>query len=83
LDKKIFTVEASVTSRNNRWLAYDPDDVPVGSSIRFLASVSLLQKLAKICTARSYKKIFMTSSCQDLGKKIVKNLARSYQAFLE
>jgi hypothetical protein len=38
-DKEIFTVEASVNHRNNRWLAHDPDGMPVGSRIRFPASV--------------------------------------------
>jgi hypothetical protein len=41
-DKKIFTVEASVNRRNNRWLAHDPNDVHVGSRIRFIASVCVL-----------------------------------------
>jgi hypothetical protein len=41
-DKKIFTVEASVNRKNNGWLAHDPDDVFVGSRIRFPARVCVL-----------------------------------------
>jgi hypothetical protein len=41
-NKKIFTVEASVNCRNKRGLAHDPDDVPVGSRIRFLSSICIL-----------------------------------------
>jgi hypothetical protein len=35
-------VEASVNRRNNRGLAYDPDDVSFGSRIRFLSSICIL-----------------------------------------
>jgi hypothetical protein len=35
-------VEASVNRRNNRGLAHDPDDVPVGSRIKFLSSICIL-----------------------------------------
>jgi hypothetical protein len=41
--KKIFTVEASINCRNNRWLVHDPDDVPVGFRIRFPASVCVFR----------------------------------------
>jgi hypothetical protein len=41
-DEKIFTVEASVNFRNSRWLAHDPDDMPVIPRIKFPASVRIL-----------------------------------------
>jgi hypothetical protein len=46
LDKKIFTVKASLNRRNNKWLSHDPNDVPVGSRIRFIASVCVLGYLS-------------------------------------
>jgi hypothetical protein len=48
-DKKIFTVEVSVNRRNNKWLAHDPNDVPVGSKIRFIASVCILGVMSYEC----------------------------------
>jgi hypothetical protein len=35
-------MKASVNRRNNRGLAHDPDDVPVGSRIKFSSSICIL-----------------------------------------
>lgn len=41
-DEKIFTVDAKVNRRNDRWLAHDPEDVPVVARTKFPASVHVL-----------------------------------------
>ncbi|CAK9827593.1 Transposable element Tcb1 transposase [Anthophora retusa] len=41
-DEKIFTVDAKVNRRNDRWLAHDPADVPVVARTKFPASVHVL-----------------------------------------
>ncbi|EFN83666.1 hypothetical protein EAI_05198, partial [Harpegnathos saltator] len=38
-DEKIFTVDAKINRRNNRWLAHDPEDVPIVSRTKFPANV--------------------------------------------
>jgi len=38
-----------VNRRNNKWLAHDPNDVPVGSRIRFIASVCVLGVMSYEC----------------------------------
>ncbi|XP_076626017.1 uncharacterized protein LOC143344146 [Colletes latitarsis] len=41
-DEKIFTVDAKVNRRNDRWLAHNPEDVPVVGKTKFPASVHVL-----------------------------------------
>jgi len=41
-DEKIFTVDAKVNRRNDRWLAHDPEDVPIVARTKFPASVHVL-----------------------------------------
>ena len=41
-DEKIFTVDAKVNRRNDRWLAHDSEDVPVVARTKFPASVHVL-----------------------------------------
>ncbi|XP_072764892.1 uncharacterized protein [Anoplolepis gracilipes] len=41
-DEKIFSVDAKVNRRNDRWLAHDPDEVPVIARTKFPASVHVL-----------------------------------------
>lgn len=41
-DEKIFTVDAKINRRNDRWLARDPEDVPVVSRTKFPANVHVL-----------------------------------------
>jgi hypothetical protein len=40
--EKIFTVDAKINSRNDRWLAQDPKDVPVVSRTKFPARIHVL-----------------------------------------
>lgn len=41
-DEKIFTIDAKVNRKNDRWLAHDPSDVPVVGRTKFPASVHVL-----------------------------------------
>jgi len=41
-DEKIFTVDAKINRRNDRWLAHDPEDVPIVSRTKFPANVHVL-----------------------------------------
>lgn len=41
-DEKMFTVDAKPNSQNDRWLAHDPDEVPIVSRTKFPASVHVL-----------------------------------------
>ncbi|KAG5344036.1 MOS1T transposase, partial [Acromyrmex charruanus] len=40
-DEKIFTVDAKINRRNDRWLAYNPEDVPVVAK-KFLVNIHVL-----------------------------------------
>ncbi|EFN62830.1 hypothetical protein EAG_00300, partial [Camponotus floridanus] len=41
-DEKIFTVDAKINRRNDRWLAHDPEDVPVIARTKCPANVHVL-----------------------------------------
>lgn len=41
-DEKIFTIDAKVNRRNDRWIARDPEDVPVVGRTKFPASLHVL-----------------------------------------
>lgn len=41
-DEKIFSVDAKANRRNDRWLAHDPEDVPIIARTKFPASVHVL-----------------------------------------
>lgn len=41
-DEKIFTVDAKIKRKNDRWLAEDPEDVPIVSRTKFPANVHVL-----------------------------------------
>lgn len=41
-DEKIFTVDAKVNRRNDRWLAYDPEEVPIVARTKSPANVHVL-----------------------------------------
>lgn len=41
-DEKIFTVDAKVNRRNDRWLAHNPEDVPVMDKTKFPANIHVL-----------------------------------------
>ncbi|CAK9829643.1 Transposable element Tcb1 transposase [Anthophora retusa] len=41
-DEKIFTVDAKINRRNDRWLAHDPEDIPIVSRTKFPANVHVL-----------------------------------------
>ena len=41
-DEKIFTVDAKINRRNDRWLAHDPENVPVVGRTKFPASIQVL-----------------------------------------
>ncbi|CAK9808822.1 hypothetical protein ANTQUA_LOCUS5758 [Anthophora quadrimaculata] len=41
-DEKIFTVDAKINRRNDRWLANDPEDIPIVSRTKFPAHVHVL-----------------------------------------
>lgn len=45
-DEKIFTVDAKVNRRNDRWLAQDPEDVPVIGQTKFPASVHVFMSVS-------------------------------------
>ncbi|XP_019886946.2 uncharacterized protein LOC109610920 [Ooceraea biroi] len=41
-DEKIFTVDAKVNRRNDRWLAHNPEDIPVVGKTKFPANIHVL-----------------------------------------
>lgn len=41
-DEKIVTVDAKINQRNDRWLAHDPEDVPIVFRTKFPANVRVL-----------------------------------------
>ncbi|XP_018364731.1 PREDICTED: uncharacterized protein LOC108762295, partial [Trachymyrmex cornetzi] len=41
-DEKIFTMDAKINRRNDRWLAHNPEDVPIGARTKFPANVHVL-----------------------------------------
>ncbi|RLU25090.1 hypothetical protein DMN91_003182 [Ooceraea biroi] len=46
-DEKIFTVDAKVNRRNDRWLAHNPEDIPVVGKTKFPANIHVLSVVSK------------------------------------
>ncbi|KYQ50144.1 hypothetical protein ALC60_10777, partial [Trachymyrmex zeteki] len=43
-NEKIFTVDAKINRRNDRWLAHDPEDVLIVARTSFLPNITLLNE---------------------------------------